>query len=92
MALDRSQPIREVGVADLKNGTSGVLRDVTHGERVIVTKHGRPIAVILGIEEAVDLMLAHAEEFVRMRIEAREELAAGRAWEWREGREPAEAG
>ena len=44
------------------------------GDRVIVTKHGTPIAVILCIDEAADLLLASAEEFVRMRVDARAEL------------------
>jgi prevent-host-death family protein len=92
MALDRSQRIREAGVAELKNGASAVLRDVVRGERVIVTRHGRPVAVLLGIEDAAAVLLAHSEEFVRMRLDARDELASGRAWEWRWGREPGESG
>jgi len=34
---------------------SQILDGVVDGERVIVTRHGHPIAVILSIEQAVDL-------------------------------------
>jgi prevent-host-death family protein len=71
---DEPAGICEVSVRDLNRATSRVLAGVVDGERVIVTRHGRPIAVILSIEQAVDLFLTSSEEFVRMRLEAREEL------------------
>jgi hypothetical protein len=43
-----------------------------------VTKRGRPAAVLLPIEEAEDLVLANADEFLRMRREARAAYAKGR--------------
>ena len=66
--------IREINVRELKSGASQVLEGVVDGERVIVTRHGHPIAVILSIEQAIDLFLSSSEEFVRMRLRAREEL------------------
>jgi prevent-host-death family protein len=66
--------IREVSVRELKQAMSRVLAGVVDGERVIVTRHGRPTAVILSIEQAVDLFLVSSEQFVLMRLEAREEL------------------
>jgi prevent-host-death family protein len=66
--------IREVSVRELKQAMSRVLDGVVDGERVIVTRYGRPTAVILSIEQAVDLFLVSSEQFVRMRLEAREEL------------------
>ena len=66
--------IRQVGVRALKSEVSAVLDGVVHGERVIITRHGHPIAVILCIEQAADLLLTNSEEFVRMRLRAREEL------------------
>jgi hypothetical protein len=44
----------------------------------VVTKLGRPAAVLLPIEEAEDLVLANADEYVRMRRQARAAYAKGR--------------
>ena len=71
---DEPAAIREVSVGELKSGVSQVLGGVVDGERVIVTRNGHPIAVILYIEQAVDLFLSSSEEFVRMRLRARKEL------------------
>lgn len=44
-----------MGVGELKADLSGVLRAVeTRGERVIVTRRGRPIAVVGPFEEGAD--------------------------------------
>jgi prevent-host-death family protein len=71
---DEPAAIREINVRELKSGASQILDAVVDGERVIVTRHGDPIAVILSIEQAIDLFLTNSEEFVRMRLRAREEL------------------
>jgi hypothetical protein len=44
-----------------------------------VTKRGRPAAVIMSIEDAEDFVLAHAEEFVEMRLSGRSAHRAGRS-------------
>jgi hypothetical protein len=44
------------------------------GERAIVTRDGQPAAVLLGVDQAIDFLLVSSEEFVRMRMRAREEL------------------
>ncbi len=67
----------EIGIKQLKNSASRVIEDVEGGERVIVTKRGRPAAVILSIEEAEDFVLAHADDFVRMRLAGRRAHARG---------------
>jgi len=41
---------------------------------VVVTKRGNPVAVVVSIEDALDLLLANSDEFVRMRLEARRDL------------------
>jgi prevent-host-death family protein len=69
----------EIGIKELKNTASKVIEDVEAGERVVVTKRGRPAAVIMSIEEAEDFVLAHAEEFVRMRLKGRREYQAGKS-------------
>lgn len=61
----------EIGVKELKNTASRVIESVEEGERVIVTKRGRPTAVIMSIDDAEDFVLAHAEEFVEMRLAGR---------------------
>ncbi len=69
--------MHEIGVKELKNTASRVLEEVEAGERVIVTKRGRPAAVIMSMEDAEDFVLGHAKEFAEMRIRARREHVAG---------------
>jgi prevent-host-death family protein len=69
----------EIGIKELKNTTSRVIERVEGGERVVVTKRGRPAAVIMSIEDAEDFVLAHADEFVRMRLSGRRDHEAGRS-------------
>lgn len=69
--------MHEIGVKELKNTASRVLEEVERGERVVVTKRGRPTAVIMSMEDAEDFVLAHAEEFAEMRLRGRREHAAG---------------
>lgn len=69
----------EIGIKQLKNTASRVIDDVEAGERVIVTKRGRPAAVIMSIDDAEDFVLAHAEEFVEMRLSGRRAHRAGRS-------------
>ena len=40
----RSYPLREIGIKELKNTASRVIEEVEAGERVVVTKRGRPTA------------------------------------------------
>ena len=70
----RPPVIREVGVRELNRRTSRVVEMAEAGERVIVTRDGQPTAVLLGVDQAFDLLLVSSEEFVRMRMQAREEL------------------
>ena len=69
----------EIGIKELKNTASRVIDEVEAGDRVIVTKRGRPAAVIMSIEDAEDFVLAHAEEFVGMRLSGRRAHRAGRS-------------
>jgi prevent-host-death family protein len=73
----RRYPLREIGVKELKNNASRVLDEVEAGARVVVTKRGRPTAVIMSMEDAEDFVLAHAEEYTEMRVRARAAHAAG---------------
>ena len=68
----------EIGVKELKTTASAVIERVEGGAAYVITKRGRPAAVLLPIEEAEDLVLASADEYVRLRREARAAYAKGR--------------
>ncbi|HXF73101.1 MAG TPA: type II toxin-antitoxin system prevent-host-death family antitoxin [Actinomycetota bacterium] len=68
----------EIGVKELKATASAVIDRVEQGAAYVVTKRGRPAAVLLPLEEAEDLVLADAERYVRMRRRGRAEYARGR--------------
>lgn len=67
----------EIGVKELKATASSVIDRVEGGTAYVITKRGRPAAVLLPIDEAEDLVLANADEYVRMRREARAAFATG---------------
>jgi prevent-host-death family protein len=69
-----------VGVRDLGRHASKVVGDVRRsGRPVIVTVNGQPVAVVVPLkpEDLEDYVLAYGEQFVRDRLEADRELAAG---------------
>ena len=70
--------VAEIGVKELKASASAVIEKVESGAAYVVTKRGRAAAVLLPVEEAEDIVLANADEFVRMRREARGAYAEGR--------------
>lgn len=74
----------EIGIRELKSGASRVIDEVASGRSYVVTKRGRPAAVIMPVEEAEDLVLANAEEFITMRRRAREAYRRGRSRPLRE--------
>jgi len=69
----------EIGIKELKATASAVVDSVEDGAAYVVTKRGRPAAVLLPVEEAEDLVLANADEYVRMRRQARAAHAKGRS-------------
>lgn len=68
----------EIGIKDLKSGASRVIDEVEAGASYVVTKRGRAAAVLMPVEEAEDLVLANAEEYVEMRRRARGDYKKGR--------------
>ena len=68
----------EIGIKELKASASRVIDEVEAGASYVVTKRGRPAAVIVPIEDAEDLVLANAGEFLRMRRAARDDYRKGR--------------
>ena len=67
----------EIGVKQLKQDASAVIGRVESGSAYVITKRGRPAAVLLPVDEAEDIVLANANEFVRMRRQGRAAYAAG---------------
>ena len=74
----------EIGVKELKTTASAVIERVEAGAAYIVTKRGRPAAVLLPVEEAEDLVLANADEYLQMRRAARAAYAKGETVNLRE--------
>lgn len=64
---------------ELKATASAVIDEVQGGAAYMVTKRGRPAAVLLAVEEAEDLVLANADEYMGMRRAARAAHARGRS-------------
>lgn len=63
--------VAEIGLKELKASASRVIEEVEAGASYVVTKRGRPAAVIVPIEDAEDLVLANSEEFIRIRRRGR---------------------
>jgi prevent-host-death family protein len=78
-----------VGIRELSNNTSQVVDEVaTTGRPTFVTRHGKPVAVVLPVDEDAleDWVLANAPEYVRSMAEADADLEAGRTRPWWEAR------
>jgi prevent-host-death family protein len=43
-----------IGIRELQRDTSGVVRQVSEGDRLVITHNNRPVAVLVGIEDAKD--------------------------------------
>jgi prevent-host-death family protein len=70
--------VAEIGIKELKSGASRVIDEVEAGASYVVTKRGRAAAVLMPVDEAEDLVLANAEEYVEMRRRARRDYKKGR--------------
>jgi len=68
----------EIGIKELKATASAVIDEVQEGASFVVTKRGRPAAVLMPIEEAEDLVLANADEYLKMRRQGRSDYAKAR--------------
>ncbi len=67
----------EIGIKELKARASQVIEEVSEGASYMVTKRGRLAAVILPVDEAEDLVLANAQEFISMRRRSRADYKRG---------------
>jgi len=69
-----------IGIRELANHASAVVDEVNRtGRPTLVTKNGRPVAVLAAIdeEELLDHVLANAPEYVRTMRTAGREIARG---------------
>ncbi|MDA8070664.1 MAG: type II toxin-antitoxin system Phd/YefM family antitoxin [Actinomycetota bacterium] len=69
-----------IGIRELANHTSAVVDEVSRtGRPALVTKNGRPVAVLAAIDEEdlLDHVLATAPEYVRSMRTATREIARG---------------
>lgn len=69
-----------VSIRDLAHNASAVVDEVaTSGRPAVVTKHGRPVAAVVPIDQEAleDWVLANAPEFVANMAEADAEIAGG---------------
>lgn len=80
----REDRMAEIGVKELKATASAVIERVEAGAAYVVTKRGRAAAVLLPVDEAEDLVLANADEYVRMRRAARAAYARGQTMNLKE--------
>lgn len=71
--------VAEIGLKELKATASAVIEEVEGGACYVVTKRGRPAAVLMSIDDAEDVVLASADEYIRMRRQARAAHARGQA-------------
>ena len=74
----------EIGIKELKASASRVIDEVEEGAAYIVTKRGRPAAVLLPIDEAEDIVLANAGELIRLRRQGRAAYKASRTTKLRD--------
>jgi prevent-host-death family protein len=69
------------GVRELARNASRLVDEVAStGRPVVITKHGRPVAAVVGIDPAAleDFVLANAPEYVTARRQADSDLRSGR--------------
>lgn len=77
-----------IGVRELKAKASQVLDRVEAGEPFLVTRRGRPVAVVLPFNiDTEDLILARAPAFIKLRDDARSGYQTGRTEAWEDVRD-----
>lgn len=82
VATSRRRAPTVVGVRELREETSAVVAAVERGDWFLVSKRGRPAAVLLPSAMAENLLLEHAAEIVALQLDP-DRARAGRARESR---------
>ena len=76
-----------IGVRELKAKASDILDRTEAGEPFLVTRRGRPVAVVLPFNiDTEDLILAQAPAFIKLRETARKEYRKGQTLAWDEAK------
>lgn len=73
--LLREGRVQELTIGRLNRETSAVVRSVEDGERLIVTRHGWPQAVVLSVADCVELLVEPA--LARLADDARADYESG---------------
>ena len=68
---------REIGIKALQTRLSSLIDQLPGDRRLLVTRRGRPVAVLLSVEEARDYLIGYSDKLVQARLDARTEHAAG---------------
>jgi prevent-host-death family protein len=66
--LEERREIGEVSVRELSRETSAVLRRARDFERIIVTRHGHPVAVVLSVAACIDLVVSEEHPMSAHRV------------------------
>jgi prevent-host-death family protein len=72
--------VKRIALSKAKDDLSSVIRQAEH-EEILITRHGRPAAVIVGFEDEDDWLeyqLLHDEGFLASIARARSDVDAGR--------------
>ena len=72
--------MKTVPLNEVKDDLSGYIRKAAQNP-IVVTRHGKPAAVIIGFEQEddwLDFRLEHDERFLKRIAAARENMRAGR--------------
>ena len=72
--------MRFANVKELQKDASGIISSVERGEDAIITKHGKPVAVIYPLNEDTveDYLLQHSPKIRKKIEEGLKDLRAGR--------------
>ncbi len=67
-------------MSEAKNDICSIIREA-EGEEVLITRHGKPAAVVIGFQNEddwFDYKMEHDEKFLKRISKAREEIRQGR--------------
>jgi len=73
----------DTGVSEAKNDICSIIREA-EVEEVLITRHGKPAAVVIGFQNEddwFDYKMEHDEKFLKRIAKAREEIKQGRFME-----------
>ncbi len=78
--------MKTVNTVELKNHANQLLRQVHNGHPIVVTRHGKPTAALIPMDEngMEELDMEYSRAFRRMIAEAEADIRAGRVVTWRE--------